>query len=372
MPVNQKELARVAGVSQVTVSRVLRGHPSVAPALRERVLAARKQYGYYPRADARAMRLGKFRQIACVVTRFGPKGTSHTIYSGYLDPVVDYLSSRNYAMIFETFHLNIKTGELVDAPRLLSELAVDGILGITAASPVLGSVDRRLDELGAPAVWVNRDPEPDIACVVSDEAANARILTRHLIDLGHERIGYFGGKGRHYSTLQRRNGVRRELESAGLDTSYTEFTEPNREMAHLEALLDQASRPTALICYNLQYYYMAAQAILLRGLRVPRDQSLCYFASAWELPTFAHYPVTVMAIPELQMARAGAELLLKTIEKRGQKDPIQPIVGELSPGITTSPPGEDIDRRTIPDLRENRYSLGRRIADSANEKADNP
>jgi DNA-binding LacI/PurR family transcriptional regulator len=352
MPVNQKELARLAGVSQVTVSRALRGSSLVSPRIRQKVMEASHRCGYYPRSDARAMRSGKFKRIACVVTLFGPKGRPHNTYGGYLDPASDLLAENGYSSIFESFYLDLRTNNFLEAPRLFSELAVDGVLGITAASPVQQYVDDRLAELGAPVVWINRDPEAGIVSVVTDDAANARMLTRHLIDLGHRRIAYLGRFGPHYSTIQRYEGVYQELHSAGYDTSGAHCHETNTEVISTEALLDSKPGFTAIVCYDLQTYLIALQAAARRGLRVPRDLSLCYFASAWELPVLANFPATVVAIPEMDMARTGVRLLLDTIENCPRTGPLEPLCGTLYEGGSTTPPGEDADLNRLEEYKQ--------------------
>ncbi len=354
MPVNQKELARLAGVSQVTVSRALRGSSLVSPKIRQKVMDASHRCGYYPRSDARAMRSGKFKRIACVVTLHSPKDRPHNTYSGYLDTAADLLAENGYSAIFESFYLDLRTNEFLEAPRLFSELAVDGVLGITAASPVMSYVDNRLAELGAPVVWVNRDMEEGIVSVVADEEANARILTRHLINLGHRRIGYLGRIGPHYSTIQRCEGVYQELKSAGYDTSGVNYHETNTEVASTEALLTGKPRFTAIVCYNLQAYLIALQVAARQGLRVPQDLSLCFFASSWEVSAFANFPATVVEIPEIEMAHTAIRLLLNTIEKHPRTEPVKPICGTLFEGGTATPPGEDTDLNRLEEYKQRR------------------
>jgi DNA-binding LacI/PurR family transcriptional regulator len=355
--VSRDKVAKLAGVSPETVSRVFRNFDRIAPATRAKVLKVSRRCGYVPHSAARAMRSGKFQRIACVITQYGPKGSSHCTYNGYLDPATDLLAERGYSVLFEPFHLDVTTYDFVEAPRLFTELAVDGILGINAASPVPSYVDKRLKEMGAPAVWMNRDLAPGVSTVLADEKSNGRILARHLIELGHERIGFFGRPGPHYSTIDRGEGVREELASAGLDTSYVIETRHEQEVDDLERLMDRAPRLTALVCYNIQFYQMALHAAVIRGLRVPKDLSLCHVASVWELPTFVNYPATVVTIPEPDIARTAVERLLGAIEGIGPGEGATFLPGHFLPGFSTARPGEEADKVRMKEYMKNRKAF---------------
>ena len=361
MAANQKELARLAGVSQVTVSRVLRGTPGVSPKLRQRVLQTTRLYKYYPRSDARAMRRGKFQRIACAVTQYGPKGSTHCIYNGYLDPATDTFAEHGYSTIFEIFYMNVRTHSFIEAPRLFSELSVDGVLGIHAAGPVASYVDDRLAELDAPVIWVNRNSSPGVVSVTCDEYGGARALTRHLIDLGHREIGYFGADSSHHSYPDRSRGVRDELVAAGLDTSATAPMRSNEEVLYVEMLLDRRPRITGLVCHNLQFYLMAASAAGIRGLKIPQDLSIAYFANMWELFSLSNYPVTVMTVPDVLMSRAAANILMDALKYNRTPANIPPIRGQLIPGYSTTPPGREPDRNQLTLLKEQRRGVAHEI-----------
>jgi LacI family transcriptional regulator len=338
MSVNQKELARRAGVSQVTVSRALRGSDLVSPELREKVLKASHQYGYYPRADARAMRSGKFKRIACIVTRYGQKDVPNFAYVGYLDAATHELAKAGYSLIYEPFCLDSETDDFMEPPRLFTELAVDGILAINSSGIIPPAVDRRIAKIGAPVVWVNRSQTPGISCVTSNEVVNARILTRHLIDLGHRRIGYCCSFGPHHSVTDRPEGIIAELQAAGLETDGVIVKHNPNWDEIVENMLNLQPRRTAIICYNRYFYEFVLHRACRRGWRVPQDLSLCHFASAGELTK--DIPMTGLIVPEIAMAKKGVQILMEILSGKTVPDTQEGLVGTLRICETTSAPAD--------------------------------
>jgi DNA-binding LacI/PurR family transcriptional regulator len=355
--IDREKVAKLAGVSPETVSRAFRGYKYIAPATREKVLRIGRRWGYVPHSAARAMRRGRFERIACVVNQYGPKGISHNPYTGYLDPATSILAERGYSVVFEPFYMDPVTDDFIEAPRLFSELAVDGVLGINATDPVLAYVDHRMNKVKAPVVWVNRNPQPGIRTVVCDEKAGARRLARYLIDLGHRRIGYFGNRYSHYSTVDRYEGVRDELEAADLDTADVDWSVSGKEVEFLERLFDRRPRVTGLVCYNLPFYHMAVQVAGARGLKVPRDLSLCYFASIWELPVFFKYPATILTVCEPEIAKTAVGILLDMIGGNSPPEGARYIPGKFCPGLTTACPGQEMEKGKWKEYMENQKAL---------------
>jgi DNA-binding LacI/PurR family transcriptional regulator len=343
-----KDVAVEAGVSPSTISRVFRGSKLVNSETKQRVMEASRKCGYFPHSAARAMRGGKFNRVACVMTRYGDIGQAHSNFSGYLDIAADFLAQRGYSVIFEPFHLIPITNDFVEAPRIFSELAVDGILGFDTVGVVPDEIDERIREMKAPVVWVNRNPRPGINCVNCDDVANTRILVRYLLELGHRRIGFYGieelsgVKEPHYSLTERFETVREELRSAGLDTSGMNLMRADSPgLEYAMGLLDTRPAYTAIICFNfrLQYFMMCAAAA--RGLVIPRDLSLAYFISQSEITTFKAGLGTGVVVPEASMVQRSVDLLLDEIEGKNGNPEIIRVSGELYKGLSTAPPRKD-------------------------------
>ncbi len=340
MPVSQKQIAEITGVSQKTVSRVLRNDSTVAPDTRRKVQEASRRHGYSPNAAARAIREGVFNRVACVVMQSGHEGSAaHPNILSYITAAADELAAHEYSLVLEPFRIHPATREFIEPPRLFSELAVDGILAVAASGDVPEVVDRRIAEMYGPLVWLNRAAIDSVPCVLADEAYGARLLTRHLIDLGHRRIGYVGPVGEHFSANERRDGVAEELRSASLDASA--LLECGREVKTTELVTELlAHRPavTAVVCYD--HVFRRAVSVLAerRGLHIPGDLSVCHLASAWETYADSFPEFTAATVPEEDMARRAGGILLDRIAGRSHPVGAIRLRGDLRIGRSTAAP----------------------------------
>jgi LacI family transcriptional regulator len=329
----------MAGVSQITVSRVLRGSNKVSKKLRQKVLEASQRTGYRPRGDARAMRRGRFDRIAIVVPRYGLREEGRPGYFGYVDTAASELADLDYSMIFEPLCLNPETDDFYGFPKLFTEIAADGVLVVNpgVVPPVL---PQRLKAMGCPIVWLNQKPDDGEIAVWTDEIQNARILTRHLLELGHRRIGYMWcGHGDHYSMRERKEGYVLELKERGLAPCGMQEHPGDDWAEQARWILDQNPRPTAVICYYRALYDLLLHESARRGIRVPEDLSLCLFASTWESSPLR--PFTCLAVPEAEMAKQGARCLVELIREGSISEPMEPLVGKLYPGGTTARASEE-------------------------------
>jgi LacI family transcriptional regulator len=340
MAVSLRDIAKRAKVSFPAVSSVVNNSKStvvVSDETRQRIKRIAKELGYRPNSGARAIRQGRFNRIAWVPTRMNDLGWSST--QSYLNHAVGTLAHHGYSLVFEPLDLDYSSKDFIEPPRLFSELAVDGILAFDGTGLVPEKVDTLLVERNSPLVWVNRNPVPGISGVVCDEKPGAKLLVDHLVELGHRRIGYIGPDNFHYSAIDRFQGVVEGIEKAGLDPRWARQGKRNlpfREIA--EDLLNQTPRLSALICYGHVTFDAAMEAVSSKGLRVPQDLSLCYFASPWELDiNFSH---TAVILPEPQMGKSAVELLMEIIGHPQTLPTIKSFTGKLRKGSTSGPPGK--------------------------------
>jgi len=186
---------------------------------------------------------------------------------------------------------------------------------------------------------MNREPKEDLECVVSDEYANGRRLARHLIELGHERIGYIAFESPNYQLRDRLAGIRAELVSAGLDTSGILVGVRGCCMVDLaEQILNHSPRVTGVICFHRGAYDAMSHVALRRGIKVPEELSICYFASPWQV-ILSDYRPTAMEVAESEIGVTAVRRLAQLM-KGESLSPISPIAGTLRAGWTTSRPGE--------------------------------
>ena len=284
-----QDVARSAGVSAMTVSRVVNGGANVRQSTREAVLAAIEQLNYWPNTAARSLAAGEAAQIGLL----------------YANPSLAYLS-------------NFLIGALEGARRFAST----AVQGVILPPPLSDSVPVRdeLDAAGTPSVAVAVGvAQPGRASVRIDDRAAAQAMTQHLIDLGHRRIGFVAGDPNNGSSAERWRGFVAAIEAAGLDLAdmpveqgYFTF---RSGIDAGEKLIDRDDRPTAIFACNDD---MAAAAISVahrRGLHVPEDVSIVGFDDT-SLATTTWPEITTIRQPIAAMAEAAVEMLLAEIRDR--------------------------------------------------------
>ncbi len=338
-----KEVARAAGVSVDTVSRVLNRKnkeqwgSTVRRADEIRRIAA--SLGFRPNAAARAVRNGRFNRIAFVVTCYEQEGRLETFEGrGYFPAAIYALAELGYSVIPVPVFMDMQTRQMKSIPHLFSETAIDGILALDGTGEIPVQIDLFIKDLKVPTVWLNRNPVPGIPCVNSDEMAGGRSLARHLIDLGHRRIGYIGYRHTHYAPMERPMGVGNELVAAGLDSSGIFFLTPYQWLESMERYLADPDPPTAIICITYHIYQMVLHSLIRRGIRIPKDMSLCCFSSAGEYSK--NLPFTNWLVPEKEMAEKGIEILMELISANAVYESEYKVQGKLIVGNTTFHPRE--------------------------------
>ena len=306
------DVARRAGVSPMTVSRVVNREPNVRDTTRDAVNAAIRELNYAPNLAARS--LARAQEV-----RLG------VIYS---NPSASFLSELLVGVLDETQEhgapvslVRCEAGEAaeLDAVRRL----VDG--GVTGAvlPPPHGEsqvVLRALEEAGVPvAVVAAARPPAGAICVRIDERRAAWEVGRHLLELGHRRIGLIGGAPDQTSSPERRFGLEQAVaEASGAEIIFAEgrFDYPSG-LAAAEALLDERTPPTAIFALNDDMAAAAVSVAHRRGLDVPRDLTVVGFD---DTPTALTLwpPLTTVHQPVRAMAACAVQLLIRRL--RGRED----------------------------------------------------
>jgi len=275
--VTQSELAKMAGVTRLTVRRALEGKPGVGSDTAARIRKIATQQGYRPNAAALATRSGRFNAIALLIGSKNPLYLpAELVYGAERDLVASHRQ-----LLFASLNDNqLENSEFM--PKVLRHLMVDGLLihDVRDASPAMQELVRRHR---IPAIWVNTRLDAD--CVYLDDRAAAEHATRVLIAHGHTRIAYAISHQRgHYSETDRRGGYRTAMTSAGL-TPVELVAQPSapspthdHRLAAARAWLEQPDRPTALLTYEQSTATPVLAAAMSLGMTVPRDLSLITFA----------------------------------------------------------------------------------------------
>ncbi|MEV6299511.1 LacI family DNA-binding transcriptional regulator [Actinoplanes sp. NPDC051861] len=303
-----RDVAAQTGLSIATVSRVLNGRSNVAPHTRDRVLSAMGSLG----RQAPQRRGGRAERATGVYVR------CPYVLTDYFGLIVSAV-----AEALEPHGLEVVLNAGVSAQRDRVLPGLTGRRGIAGAVLILppepGADLVRLRDRGFPFVVVDpRTPPPrNIAAVSAAHFAGARLLTAHLVELGHRRIGIIGGPRDWLASENRFAGYLSPLADAGVlqAPELTRFVaEPTTELGHRAAaeLLDLPERPTALVAFNDKMAVGALRAAAERGLRVPEDLSVAGFDDS-ELAEACHPQLTTVRQPLGEMGRMAVNLLLRML-----------------------------------------------------------
>ncbi|MFL5822747.1 MAG: LacI family DNA-binding transcriptional regulator [Solirubrobacteraceae bacterium] len=300
------DVARLAGVSHQTVSRVINDSEHVSPQTRKRVLEAMQKLDYRPSSIARALVTGRTNTIGVVsfdTTLHGPASTMFGIEraahrAGYFTTTVSLQS--------------LDRPSIDAAVTRLSGQGVEGILVIAAEVQAV----KALPDLprDVPIVAVEAGPDKGISVVAIDQRAGAVAATRHLLDLGHRTVSHIAGPPDWQETRLRLAGWRKALAAAG-----AEVTEPltgdwsPRSGYELARDLLSSDTVTAIFVANDQMALGALRALHEAGRRVPRDISIVGFDDIPESAFFTP-PLTTVRQDFLEMGERGFELLRRAVE----------------------------------------------------------
>jgi LacI family transcriptional regulator len=310
---SMREVADMAGVAMSSVSRVMSGHPDVSPAMRERVMEAVERLGYEPDLLAQSLRRQATRSVGFVVGDI-----SNPLLAEIALGAETTLREAGYSMLLT----NSENDPALDAGhvRLLMQRRVDGLL-LSLASEEHPATVSTLAQLEAPVVLIDRELPREVraSAVLSDHRTGMRAAVRHLLDLGHRRIGLILGQPMRFSR-ERRLGLEDAYRERTLEPTYRTL-EGELGSAHgrsaTSRLLDSPEPPTAIVAGGNQLLIGTLEELLARGLTIGADISLisCDAIDVTELFT---PPIAVVRRDNREIGRQAAALLL---ERLGETDP---------------------------------------------------
>jgi LacI family transcriptional regulator, galactose operon repressor len=315
MSVTIADVAREAGVSTATVSRVMSGVGPARAETRARVLDAARALEFRPSLVARALKQRVTRTIGLIVTDI-----ENPYFPQLVRAVEDAANAEGYAILL----CNADEDPEREASYLdvLVERRVDGM--IVAASSIPTGQGEWLAHAPLPVVLVNTPTPVDVPAVVSDSRAGGRLAARHLLDLGHRRFGYLMPPPRNVDAPNRLAGVRDELDRGANEpvTIASGHGGPTVEggEAAMEQLLAAPMGPTAVIAFNDLMAIGALRAIRRAGLRVPEDISLVGFDDI-AFAAYAEPPLTTVRQETAEMGRWAVARLTEKITGRPPADP---------------------------------------------------
>lgn len=308
------DVARLAGVSAMTVSRVINGRASVSAATRGKVEAAIAALRYQPNLAARAARTGTLR-IGLLYSN-----PSAAYLSEFLVGAMEQCSQGGGQLLLE------RCGDLASQRAAIRKLVAAGVDGILVPPPLCDSpqIQAQLNRIGMPSIAVaTGQPSPAISAVRIDDYQGALAMTRHLLALGHRDIGFIQGDPQHTPALLRQQAFLDAMQEAGLSVPAYRLAQGlftyRSGLDAARRLLEAPTRPSAIFACNDD---MAAATLAVAhgiGLQVPQQLSVCGFddtpvaTTVWPELTTVHQPIA-------DMARAAVTLVLDEIRQRRAGD----------------------------------------------------
>ncbi|MFM2069547.1 MAG: hypothetical protein RLZZ584_4456 [Pseudomonadota bacterium] len=306
-PVTLEMVARSAGVSPSTVSRILNGTAVVSADKNKAVTDAIALLGFVPNPVARGLAGGRTLSVGVIT-----QAIDSPFYGVALRGVEDELDPAGYSPLFVSGHWNAT----VEARciEVLRSRRVDGIIVLTGRLPdaALKACAKHL-----PVVVTGRDLKaPGLVSLNFDNCEGARLATQHLLDLGHRHIAFIAGDPQHPDAVERQRGYQTALAQAGVafDPELVvpgEFHEVSGLLA-VERLIETRRSFTAIFAANDQMALGAALALNRRGLRVPDDVSLIGFddllTSLYTVP-----PLSTVHQPAYELGRLAASAMLQLL-----------------------------------------------------------
>jgi LacI family transcriptional regulator len=301
--VKMSDVARTAGVSVATVSKVVNGRWGVAQATMDRVQQVIEQLGYEASLGAQSLRSHRTNVLGILVAEFEPfstellKGVSSAVAQTDYE-LLAYAAVAHGSMGWERRSLARLSGTLIDGAILVTPTVVEAKQGIHVVA-----IDPHTGPSGMPTVD-------------SDNFAGAMLATDYLLRLGHRRIGFIGGRPDLESARLREAGFRKAMAEAkvGVDEALVRVGGYRTETAVGPAheLLSRAERPTAVFAANDLSAIATVTAAHSLGLTVPEDLSVIGFDNVPE-SALASPPLTTIKQPLQQMGAEALRLLVDLI-----------------------------------------------------------
>ncbi|MBE2272541.1 MAG: LacI family DNA-binding transcriptional regulator [Anaerolinea sp.] len=306
------DVAAHAGVSAMTVSRVLNGSQKVAPATRQRIEKAIEELGYFPNALARGLLSGRTQTIGVLVGDI-----TNPYWTAVASGAEEVVHRNGYTMVLGN------TGSSQDkADQLIQTLVsnrVDGLLINDSPRKTLKTLIKR----DYPIVLINKEyPGIHADTITGDNFYGASVLTQHLLDLGHTRIALLNGPIDDSEAIERERGFRKTLQDAGveangawiLNASYHRHS--GYQPAKMLLTLPPDDRPTAIVASNNFIALSVIEAARDVEVRIPEELALVGFDD-FELASTIYPFLTVIAQPARVYGMQAAQMLIDHLNSPG-------------------------------------------------------
>jgi len=315
-------VARLAGVSHTTVSRVLNKHDNVKPRTRSRVLKVIKELGYSPHSSARSLSSGKTHSIGLLVF-FNLEEFPSEFLPPILAGLTTYLNQFGYSVML-LFDQVAGSKDQVP-PEWMAKSRIDGLILLSVETEA--AIAYKVAKASVPVVVVNQKvTEIPASYVAADDEGGAYAATSHLLELGHEKIAFIGGSPQFSTSKEREVGYKRALREKWIEPNpnLVKIGYYNKRQGYsaMKELLNERSDLTAVFAANDLMAVGAMTAIKEMGLSIPADISVVGFDDQL-FAAEVEPALTTVKKPRSQMGSESARVILEMIGAGGEAKVIQ-------------------------------------------------
>ena len=322
------DVANHAGVSHMTVSRVLNGHPNIRESTRVRVLQAIDEMQYTRSSIARALATSRSMRIGVLVdspVQWGPNSTLRAIEE----------AARASAYSVSVFSTSDEDAATISTG--ISVLVAQGIDALCVIAPRSSALELfREHSSNMPTLVIKAEPDPHLHTVAVDQYTGARMAVAHLVGLGHRTIAHVAGPLDWYDARARWQGWRDELQAAGLPEGPMVPGDWTSDRGYEIGRSRQLGAATAVFAANDQMALGTVHGLVERGLRVPEDVSVIGFD---DLPDARHFlpPLTTVRQDFASLGALALRLIIAAID--GDDTAMHALIApELVLRASTAPP----------------------------------
>ena len=341
MSVTIKDIAKVAGVSHPTISRALNNNPKVSESTRIRIIELAQQMGYVPNATARGLKTNRTRALGVILRLI-----DDPFWSEVLDGVDSVLHPEGYSLFIASTH-----GERQREKEVVQSMVQRGVDGVILLAPQFSEEQCKiLNSYNLPMVMVNNEGAGECKNIIyNDDVYGARLLTKHLIDLGHTRLAFIGKRHGGLPNSDRLAGIKAEMQNTGIhmEKKYIFMASAGnpiggREGAEYLLSLDQI--PTAIMCYNDMIAIGVYNYLQEKKLSIPQDISVTGFDNI-SIAAYLSPPLTTLHQFKRELGEGASRMMLD-------------VLSSLHRGEGEQPPAKKVGLQGILKVRGSTSSVG--------------
>jgi DNA-binding LacI/PurR family transcriptional regulator len=327
-----KQVAKAAGVSTQTVSRVINDRPDVAPETRERILTTINELGFRPSALARSLIQQRSYTLGVVTAGLMYIGPSRT-----LNGITSAAEEAGYSLLLN----ELSRFDTDDVGPIFQALLARHVDGIIWAVPEVGEnrnwVNQQSLDLRIPIVYLTMEPKENIPDVAVDNYLGGQMAVSHLLEQGYKHIAHITGPLDWWEARQRMSAWKDTLSESGFEVRDEHWAEGNWSSASgvqaVERLFEQYPEMDSIFVANDQTALGVIQFACQKGLRIPGDLGIVGFDDIPESAFFCP-PLTTIQQDQHAMGRVAVQETIKMIESGWRNlEPIKPKSIMLAPTL---------------------------------------